>query len=350
MRGKVSLIIPLFNREALIAETLRSVLDQTYANFECIVIDDGSTDDSIKVARNVVRDDKRFLISSRISSIKGACECRNEGIALASGVYIMFLDSDDLLAQDCLKNRVQKLDEHQTCDFIVNQIAMFDHQTYRVTSLWSSLKHDDDLYAFLYSEGWQTSSTFFRSSFLKKYRFDEHALSWQDVDFHIRILLDAPTYVKYPDMQPDVYMRHSGLERISNTNVSFARIESRMNLYCKLEQIMESKAYHDYKEPFTMYYFKFLEIAALVLSYAEFKRLFLLWRPSKTFHQSKTIGFRLYLSVQAHLKKLRLSLLCSVLYRVIRLFINRKLLNPDHRKVLLKQPIIIPRERQIDVG
>ncbi len=343
MEGVISVVIPLFNRSTLIAETLRSVRNQTYASFECIVVDDGSTDDSLDVARRFVDQDKRFIVLSRKSAIKGACVCRNEGIEKASGQYVMFLDSDDLLAEDCLESRRQKIEQHPNCDFIVNQIALFDHQTYHVTSMWSSLKHEDDLKAFLYSEGWQTSSTFFRSSFIKKYRFDEQALSWQDVDFHLRILLDHPVYIKYPEMQPDVYMRHSGLERISNTNVSFTRIESRIKLYYKLEGIMESKQYYYYIEPFTLYYFKFLEIAALVLSYSQFKYLFGIWMNSKTFHSPKGFFFGAYLKIQSALKRIGLRFVCSVFYRIIRLFINKKLLNPDHRKILLKQPVMLPR-------
>ena len=343
MNGKVSIVIPMFNRATLISETVASVKRQTYENFECIIIDDGSTDNSLEVARQAAKDEIRFKIFSRESPIKGACRCRNEGLEKASGEYIMFLDSDDLLAADCLRSRVQRLSEYQDCDFIVNQIGLFDHQSYQVKSLWSSLQHQDDLHAFLNSEGWQTSSTFFRTDFVKRYAFDEAAMSWQDVDFHIRILLDRPVYLKFPNMDPDVYMRDSGLERISNTNLSFPRILSRITLYRKLEKMMDSRQYYNYLEPFRIYNFKFLEIAALVLSIHEFKAVFNIWKTSKTSSGLKSHILKIYLLMQANLKIAGLRPLCSVFYRLIRIFINRKLLTSEHRKIVLKETVALSR-------
>jgi glycosyltransferase involved in cell wall biosynthesis len=343
MKGMVSVIIPLFNRENLITETLQSVREQTYSNFECIVVDDGSTDQSLAAAKAFAEGDNRFIIVPRSTMTKGACACRNEGIEKASGEYLMFLDSDDLLSSTCLEERVQRFQKNPKDNFIVNQIGLFDHNTYLVTSLWSSLNHRDDLKAFLYSEGWQTSSTFFKTSFVKKYRFDENALSWQDVDFHLRILLDRPVYTKFPDTQPDVFMRHSGLERISNTNVYFNRIQARLRLYLKLEGILEDKGNQEYLYPFLMYHFKFVEIAALVLPFQEFRQLFEIWMGSKTYLTKRGYFFRLYFHMQASLKRVGLRILCSVFYRIIRWFISVSLLSADHRKSMLREPIQLPK-------
>ncbi|TQI71542.1 glycosyl transferase family 2 [Gramella sp. Hel_I_59] len=94
----ISVIIPVYNREHLIGETLDSVLEQTYTNWECIIVDDGSNDNTAYVVRSYVERDDRFKFFLRPEDRKkGASPSRNYGLENAKGVYIQFLDSDDLL-------------------------------------------------------------------------------------------------------------------------------------------------------------------------------------------------------------------------------------------------------------
>lgn len=95
----VSIIIPTYNRAHLIGETLDCVLAQTYSNWECIVIDDGSTDDTATVLNEYCIKDNRFMFIPKCEDIKkGASISRNLGLKTASGEFIQFLDSDDILA------------------------------------------------------------------------------------------------------------------------------------------------------------------------------------------------------------------------------------------------------------
>ncbi|MBX2964258.1 MAG: glycosyltransferase [Cyclobacteriaceae bacterium] len=88
-----SIVIPVFNRSRLITRTLRSVLDQTFSAFEVIVVDDGSTDDTVKVVSQIK--DRRIQIYSKENEERGAS--RNFGASKAKGIYINFLDSDDII-------------------------------------------------------------------------------------------------------------------------------------------------------------------------------------------------------------------------------------------------------------
>ncbi len=90
----VSVIIPTYNRARLIGRAIQSVLDQTYQNFEIIVVDDGSTDNTIKVIRYFQKIDKRIRYI-RHDNNKGGSAARNTGIKAAQGDYIAFQDSDD---------------------------------------------------------------------------------------------------------------------------------------------------------------------------------------------------------------------------------------------------------------
>lgn len=99
MTYKISVIIPTYNRAHIITDALESVLLQTYSNWECIIIDDGSTDDSERIIKEFIFTDNRFKFIKRPSSRnKGAATCRNIGLENATGDYIQFLDSDDFIA------------------------------------------------------------------------------------------------------------------------------------------------------------------------------------------------------------------------------------------------------------
>lgn len=107
----VSVIIPTFNRSLLIEETLNSVLAQTYTNWECIVVDDGSTDNTEELVGSYSKNDKRIKFYNRPQEkIKGASSCRNFGLEKAAGEYIQFLDSDDLISNIKLEHQVKLLD------------------------------------------------------------------------------------------------------------------------------------------------------------------------------------------------------------------------------------------------
>lgn len=103
----VSVIIPNYNYAHLIVETLQSVQQQTYKNFECIVVDDGSTDNSVEVISQFAANDERFKLLSKRNG--GLSSTRNEGMKIAQGTILAFLDSDDLWEVDKLKNQLNQL-------------------------------------------------------------------------------------------------------------------------------------------------------------------------------------------------------------------------------------------------
>jgi glycosyltransferase involved in cell wall biosynthesis len=103
---KVSVIIPIYNVATVVAETLKSVLAQTYTDFEVLIIDDGSTDDSVAICQEF--QDERFrMIHQQNRGLAGA---RNTGIRHAQGDYLAFLDSDDLWLPEKLERHVQHLE------------------------------------------------------------------------------------------------------------------------------------------------------------------------------------------------------------------------------------------------
>lgn len=103
----ISIVIPTYNRADILNQTLDSVLNQSYLNWECIVVDDDSTDATDEVVAEYCKKDARFKYYKRPKeSPKGGNVCRNLGFELSEGAFIKWLDSDDLLTEDLLLSQV----------------------------------------------------------------------------------------------------------------------------------------------------------------------------------------------------------------------------------------------------
>lgn len=101
MSELISVIMPVYNVEAYLAEAIESVLGQSYSNFEFIIVDDGSTDSSFSICQKYSTMDVRIALYQKKNG--GLSSARNHGIARAHGAYLFFIDSDDLLTPDCLE-------------------------------------------------------------------------------------------------------------------------------------------------------------------------------------------------------------------------------------------------------
>lgn len=106
----VSIIIPTYNRAHIIGETLDSIIAQTYTNWECIVVDDGSTDDTDEVLKKYIQKDGRFRYLKRPENRKrGGNAARNYGFENSIGDYIQWFDSDDYMMVDKLESQINDL-------------------------------------------------------------------------------------------------------------------------------------------------------------------------------------------------------------------------------------------------
>jgi glycosyltransferase involved in cell wall biosynthesis len=114
--GKVSVVIPCYNQAHFLGEAIESVLSQTYEEFELIVVDDGSKDDTEELASSYAAEDARVrLIRQQNRGLAGA---RNRGLSESSGEYVVFLDSDDRLLEEALAVGVGELEAHPGCAFV----------------------------------------------------------------------------------------------------------------------------------------------------------------------------------------------------------------------------------------
>lgn len=206
----ISIIVPLYNREALVRQTLDSVRQQTFADWECIIVDDGSTDASLEVGKQYAYRDARFKAFPRRGELRGANVCRNQGFAVASGMYVLFLDSDDLLAPHCLASRTDFLEQRHELDFAVFQGEVF-RRTPGDLGLWYNVpKVDNDLDRFLEMDNpWVILHPLWRRRTLEHVGpWDECLPSWQDWEFSLRALVMMQRYAW--GVGPDTYCRLGG--------------------------------------------------------------------------------------------------------------------------------------------
>lgn len=113
---KVSIIIPVYQVEKEIPDCIRSVLAQTLKDFECILVDDGTKDNSIRAAAEVFGDDPRFRVIHKENG--GLSDARNRGIGEAQGEYVFFLDSDDEITPTLLEKAYSMAEKHDS-DIVV---------------------------------------------------------------------------------------------------------------------------------------------------------------------------------------------------------------------------------------
>lgn len=112
MEPLVSIITPMYNSENYIAETINSVIEQTYKNWEMIIIDDNSRDCSYNIVNEYAKKDKRIKLYKN-SSNEGVVKTRNKGIDIANGKYIAFLDSDDLWKPKKLTSQIEFMEQNK---------------------------------------------------------------------------------------------------------------------------------------------------------------------------------------------------------------------------------------------
>ena len=214
----VSIVIPNYNKAIFLEDTFDSLLAQTSDDWEAIVIDDGSTDHSMKICQTYANKDHRFRCFQRGRLPKGANTCRNIGIEKAMGKYIIFLDSDDMLASHCLQQRSEFM-EQQQLDFAVFPTGTFKERIGDSKKFWRPKASKNHLVQFLRHDlPWNISSPIWRKKFLKQCDgFNEHYPRLQDVELHTRILLkSSANYSVVERVKPDCFYRISHQRIIYN--------------------------------------------------------------------------------------------------------------------------------------
>lgn len=203
----ISIIIPTYNRVDLLRETLDSVRAQTYANWEAIVVDDCSSDDTETYVSEIEAEEPRVRYLRRQGDQGNANVCRNQGLAAANGEYVVFLDSDDLIMPDCLERRIAIMERNLDLDFAVFPAMKFVDSPDEPTGTFGEWNGTGDLDRLL-RLNWpiQTTGPIWRSGVFDRIgTWDERLPSWQDWEFILRAIALGAKYLRFPDH--DYYFR-----------------------------------------------------------------------------------------------------------------------------------------------
>jgi glycosyltransferase involved in cell wall biosynthesis len=200
-KGLVSIIIPVFNREALFSETLDSIQKQTYGEWECIIVDDGSTDSSLSVAKKYEINDNRFRVYSRPwYKKKGANSCRNHGFSKISGEFVQWFDSDDIMLPTMIEEKIHKINSDKY-DIVVARLGFFKNKIdefYTDDRINIESNSNNLPFDFFAGNYWfQTSQPLFKKSFLssQKKLFNTSLNRNQETELFVRLLIKNPKIV-----------------------------------------------------------------------------------------------------------------------------------------------------------
>lgn len=188
----ISIIIPTYNRSSYLLVCLNSVLNQTYKNWECLVIDDGSSDDTEHVVKRFVNNDSRFKYFKRTEHYKpGGCGARNYGLDLSTGDYINWFDSDDVMLPEFLQQKIDILEPQ--LNMVISSHSIVDEQLNLIKAVNLQVQQTIFKDYLLWKENFPviTHDILFKKDFLLKnhFRFNEDILRGQETELFRRIFL-----------------------------------------------------------------------------------------------------------------------------------------------------------------
>lgn len=210
MHPKVSIVIPVYNLAKFLAETLDSVIKSTFNEIEIIIVDDGSVDDSAKIALQFMKNNPEIVTVINQEN-SGPAKARNQGIKKAIGKYILPLDGDDLIGPTYIENAVKILDENPEVKVVYSEAEKFGDKK----GQWKlkpfslrSLALDNMIFvsAFFRKKDWESVGG-----------YDERMTwGWEDWEFWINLLKSGGEVVKLPETE--FYYRIRENSRRKSTN------------------------------------------------------------------------------------------------------------------------------------
>ena len=221
--NKVSVIIPAYNAESFIQRAINSVLNQTYANFEIIIVENGSTDKTIDLCKKYSQEDGRICV---YRSEKGVSHARNKGMQMATGEWIFFLDADDWLEKDSLQILVSAAIKNNV-DLVMGEYTTNKNQNLTETRVFQTQKEIEDFTVECLCDPTQkcnVTAVLFRRELLvnSDIKFNPSLSHAEDSVFFVSVMLCNPrsayvnvgVYSVYYNVQSAVRSKQTNLEQL----------------------------------------------------------------------------------------------------------------------------------------
>ena len=282
----ISIVIPIYNAEKYLEECLNSIKNQTYKNFEVIMVNDGSKDDSETICMNFLRSDSRFRYLKKENG--GVSSARNVGLDNVEGDYITFIDADDWVDENYLDLLITTVKKNHS-DIVVssykqfNNIDVFYLRAYTIQEKYllnfEKMNRDDFLTIFpkLMSANVcfnNAVAKLFRKELVNDLRFDTSIKYGEDLDFYFRLYLNVDS-ISYVDEPTYVYRIH-GDSTTSNFNQEHAEQELTIfkQMYEKIQEIgLPTIHYFNKLKKLLELRMDFLENKVLLNEYLDFLKI-----------------------------------------------------------------------------
>lgn len=228
----VSIIIPCYNQAKYLIETTNSVLNQEYNNWECIIINDGSTDNTDQVASELCNKDQRITLISQENT--GVCTARNNAIMGSNGKYILCLDADDLISPNFLVETVNLLEQNNDIKVATSNVYFFGRRKGKLVPKSYSLE-------ILLAQNQLVITSLFRRSDFNRVGGFSNSMSegFEDWDFWIRMIKDGGKI----ECAEDAVFYYRLLRSSRNNNIDIEK-----------ENRLRFKLWDNHKELYSKYY------------------------------------------------------------------------------------------------
>ena len=241
----ISVIVPVYNKEKYVSKLIDCIKAQVFRNFECLIIDDGSTDRSGIICDELTRDDKAFSVTHIENG--GVSHARNTALDMAKGEYITFVDSDDELPADYLQKIADDIQAYHP-DMVIGTIKMisdsnerivdypFEERVYTMQELlpqFAEAQKDCGVF------GWCVNKSFKRELAVNA-RFDETLTLYEDFDFYLRLYPLIQTICFNKRSQYHYLCSRSNFSSFADSQIDYLA-QVKVQLRCK--QFLESSGY-----------------------------------------------------------------------------------------------------------
>ncbi|WP_445721177.1 glycosyltransferase family 2 protein [Flavobacterium sp.] len=265
MKPVVTIIMATYNRANFIVETLHSIQQQTFHNWECLIIDDGGTDNTIEVITSILEQDTRFQFLKRPNTyLKGLPGCRNYGLDLAQGDYIIFFDDDDIVHPKNLELCLKELNDnnYSFCRYLRTVFTGEFNYNFDLTNTYDSFQiGNTDVYSLIKHElPFNSCAVMWRKSCFNENRFVEHLMYAEEWELYSRILSSGVVGVsinkilffgrKHPNSNTGEFYSNNPIRKKSNNDailLVLSNLKKKQLLTDSILRYFIQMAY-DYKE------------------------------------------------------------------------------------------------------
>ncbi|TDE04582.1 glycosyltransferase family 2 protein [Flavobacterium hiemivividum] len=274
MSVKVSIIMATYNRAHFIVETLKSIQSQTFLDWECLIVDDGGTDNTIEVITPFLLKDDRFKYYKRPNGYqKGLSGCRNYGLDIANGQFIQFFDDDDLMHPKKIELQLSPFYSNKNIYFTVCKyeflIEKEDGSVEIIRQKFDfSYKHVGDS-ILLGDIKINSLSTLWKKNILLEFRFDESLKYAEEWELYTRITYKYPNDFGIVDEYLFIYRKHSNSLTLGK-DLDFEKRKTAAIIRVKLSDYLTENKLHTKKsilffaKTFFIYYYNPNEVKKLI--------------------------------------------------------------------------------------